>query len=158
MLKPIKLILLVSLFSLVFASQITIQKYNNVVIAYSDKYKHTIVLPNKQSRSTEFSMKDSNFKEIVEEDLPVELHSFNTLAVNDNKNVVNIKSVISNDPILVAVIDTGLDLSNTDLKPYIYENTKETLNGIDDDNNGYVDDNNGYNFFDDKHSHQFYSN
>ena len=50
-------------------------------------------------------------------------------------------------PIIVAVIDGGVDIYHEDLKDVIWTNTKEIPdNGIDDDNNGYIDDIHGWNF------------
>jgi cell wall-associated protease len=49
--------------------------------------------------------------------------------------------------VVVAVIDTQIDLQHEDLQGQIWTNTKEILNnGIDDDKNGYLDDLNGWNF------------
>lgn len=49
--------------------------------------------------------------------------------------------------IIVAVIDSGVDIFHEDLKDVIWINTKEIPdNGIDDDKNGYVDDVYGWNF------------
>jgi subtilisin family serine protease len=49
--------------------------------------------------------------------------------------------------IIVAVIDSGVDIKHPDLKDNIWVNKGEIPgNGIDDDNNGYVDDINGWNF------------
>lgn len=49
--------------------------------------------------------------------------------------------------IVVAVIDSGIDIHHEDLKGKIWTNTKEvTGNGLDDDNNGYVDDVHGWGF------------
>ena len=49
--------------------------------------------------------------------------------------------------IIVAVIDTQIDLKHDDLQEQIWINTKETPNnGIDDDHNGYIDDINGWSF------------
>ena len=49
--------------------------------------------------------------------------------------------------IIVAVIDTQIDLKHEDLQGQIWINDKEIPNnGIDDDHNGYVDDINGWNF------------
>src|SRR5215469_7239815 len=43
--------------------------------------------------------------------------------------------------VLVAVIDSGVDTLQEDLKSILWVNPKEIPgNGIDDDNNGYVDD------------------
>lgn len=50
---------------------------------------------------------------------------------------------------VIAVIDTGTDISHPDLKDNIWKNSGEVPNdGVDNDNNGYVDDVNGWNFFD----------
>lgn len=60
------------------------------------------------------------------------------------------KEIIKNNtgsPVIVAIIDTGLDVNHEDLKPVLWENAKEIVgNKKDDDNNGYVDDINGWNF------------
>ena len=49
--------------------------------------------------------------------------------------------------VVVAVIDSGVDLEHEDLKGKIWVNTKEIPNNlIDDDANGYVDDVHGWNF------------
>ncbi|HYC85798.1 MAG TPA: S8 family peptidase [Chryseosolibacter sp.] len=49
--------------------------------------------------------------------------------------------------ILVAVIDSGIDIEHEDLKDVIWVNEDEIPNnGVDDDKNGYVDDIHGWNF------------
>ncbi|MDO9138111.1 MAG: S8 family serine peptidase, partial [Lutibacter sp.] len=49
--------------------------------------------------------------------------------------------------VIVAVIDSGIDIEHEDLKDVLWTNTKEIPgNGIDDDNNGYVDDIYGWNY------------
>ena len=49
--------------------------------------------------------------------------------------------------VLVAVIDSGIDIDHEDLKGIIWQNKAEIAgNGIDDDKNGYIDDVNGWNF------------
>ena len=49
--------------------------------------------------------------------------------------------------VIVAVIDSGLDVDHEDLKGKIWINKKEIAgNKIDDDKNGFVDDINGWNF------------
>jgi len=49
--------------------------------------------------------------------------------------------------VIVAVIDSGIDIEHEDLKDVIWVNEDEIPgNGIDDDRNGYIDDVNGWNF------------
>ena len=49
--------------------------------------------------------------------------------------------------VIVAVIDSGIDIEHEDLKDVIWTNLKEIAgNGIDDDKNGFVDDIHGWNF------------
>ena len=57
--------------------------------------------------------------------------------------------------IIVAVIDSGIDIEHEDLDDVVWTNTKEIKgNGKDDDNNGYVDDIHGWNFLGDAYDEQ----
>ena len=50
-------------------------------------------------------------------------------------------------PVIVAVLDSGVDTAHEDLKNVLWHNPKEIPgNGIDDDKNGYIDDVYGWNF------------
>jgi len=54
---------------------------------------------------------------------------------------------LKSNPVIVAVIDSGVDTLHEDLKSILWRNPKEIAgNGIDDDKNGYVDDIYGWNF------------
>jgi hypothetical protein len=51
------------------------------------------------------------------------------------------------ETVIVAVIDSGIDTLQEDLKDVLWSNPKEKPgNGIDDDGNGYIDDHYGWNF------------
>lgn len=53
----------------------------------------------------------------------------------------------SSTPVIVAIIDSGVDYEHEDLASVMWVNEDEIPgNGIDDDNNGYVDDIHGWNF------------
>jgi subtilisin family serine protease len=57
--------------------------------------------------------------------------------------------------VIVAVIDSGIDIDHEDLNGVLWTNKKEKPNnGIDDDNNGYIDDIHGWNFLGDSSDEQ----
>jgi len=50
-------------------------------------------------------------------------------------------------PVIVAILDSGVDTTHEDLRQHLWRNTGEIPgNGIDDDGNGYIDDVFGWNF------------
>jgi subtilisin family serine protease len=61
----------------------------------------------------------------------------------------------SGQTVIVAVIDSGIDIEHEDLNDVVWTNEKEIAgNGIDDDKNGYVDDIHGWNFLGDAYDEQ----
>ncbi|RIV34939.1 peptidase S8 [Flagellimonas lutimaris] len=57
--------------------------------------------------------------------------------------------------VVVAVLDSGMDLEHEDLQGVLWTNTDEVPNnGKDDDGNGYLDDVHGYNFLGDSYNEQ----
>ena len=50
-------------------------------------------------------------------------------------------------PIVIAILDGGIDTNHLQIKPLLWNNTKEIPgNHLDDDKNGYIDDLHGWNF------------
>ena len=68
------------------------------------------------------------------------------------------KEIIGNKKgkkVIVAVVDSGIDLEHEDLDGVLWTNTGERPgNGKDDDGNGYVDDIHGYNFLGEAYNEQ----
>ena len=55
------------------------------------------------------------------------------------------------EKVIVAVLDSGVDIEHEDLKDIVWTNVDEIPNnGIDDDKNGYIDDIHGWNFIGNK--------
>lgn len=70
--------------------------------------------------------------------------SLNGISINKTYDFLKGKK---SKPVIVAVIDSGVDTTNEDLKNIIWTNPKEIAgNGIDEDGNGYIDDVHGWNF------------
>jgi cell wall-associated protease len=71
---------------------------------------------------------------------------YNGISINEAYAFVKSKNLKSN-PVIVAVIDSGIDTLHEDLQPILWTNQKEIPgNGKDDDGNGYIDDVHGWNF------------
>lgn len=67
--------------------------------------------------------------------------------VSTEKAYQELLSGRTSQKIIVAVIDSGIDIEHEDLRDVVWVNEDEIPdNGIDDDNNGYVDDVYGWNF------------
>lgn len=57
--------------------------------------------------------------------------------------------------LIVAILDSGIDLDHEDFEDVLWVNTNEIPNnGIDDDHNGYIDDIHGYNFLGEAYQEQ----
>ncbi len=71
----------------------------------------------------------------------------NVRGVSTEKAYQTILKGRTSKPVIVAVIDSGVDIEHEDLKDNLWINSKEIANnGIDDDKNGYIDDIYGWNF------------
>ena len=74
--------------------------------------------------------------------------TFNGISLNKTYDLLKSKKAT---PVIVAVIDSGIDTTHEDLKGILWTNTGEIPgNGKDDDGNGYVDDVHGWNFLGNK--------
>ncbi|HTM97237.1 MAG TPA: S8 family serine peptidase, partial [Pedobacter sp.] len=77
----------------------------------------------------------------------LDLKTDTTFGISTEKAYKELLKGKKSTPVLVAVLDGGVDLNHEDLKRVIWTNKKEVAgNGIDDDKNGYKDDLHGWNF------------
>lgn len=89
------------------------------------------------SPSSEY--KDSNITAVEGVDLNAEEA---WAAINNASETIS----KNDDSVVVAVVDTGIDYTNDEIKNVIWKNLDETENGSDSDGNGYTDDTIGWNF------------
>ena len=83
----------------------------------------------------------------------LDLKSDLTFGISTEKAYKELLKGKKSTPVIVAVLDGGVDLNHEDLKRIIWSNKKEIAgNGIDDDKNGYIDDIHGWNFLGGKDS------
>lgn len=93
-----------------------------------------------------------SFSQTSQQDYPAK-NWFNQDVKEENANGVSTNEAYqylkgkSSATVLVAIIDSGIDIDHEDLKDVIWTNPGEIAgNNIDDDGNGYVDDIHGWNF------------
>ncbi|GAA0713611.1 S8 family peptidase [Aquimarina litoralis] len=94
------------------------------------------------SEIAETDLKGWHLKDLTDDSIPgISLHkAYNELLQNKKS-----------EEVIVAVIDTEMDIQHEDLKNKIWKNKDEIPNNdIDDDQNGYVDDIQGWNFITNK--------
>lgn len=77
----------------------------------------------------------------------LDLKTDTTFGISTEKAYAELLKGKKATPVVVAVIDGGVDIEHEDLKAVIWTNLKEKAgNGKDDDKNGFVDDVHGWNF------------
>ncbi len=103
-------------------------------------------IPLKLAPLTEAQKKDWGHLDLVADTIP---------GMSVNRAYTDIIKNKKGHQVIVAVLDSGMDLDHEDLKDVLWTNTKEIPNNnIDDDNNGYVDDIHGYNFLGESYNEQ----
>ena len=102
--------------------------------------------PLKENELTEMEKKTWGHLDLVSDTIP---------GMSVNKAYTEIIKRQKGVPVIVAIIDSGIDIDHEDLDGVIWKNQDEVPNnGKDDDNNGYVDDVNGWNFLGDTYDEQ----
>lgn len=97
--------------------------------------------PLKTTSLTEVQLKGWGGADLVSDTIP---------GMSVNKTYTEIIKNKKGNKVIVAVIDSGVDIDHEDLKSVIWTNKGEIPNnGKDDDKNGYIDDVHGWNFLGD---------
>lgn len=86
----------------------------------------------------ETDVKDADIKAVED----IDLNAQGAWDEIDNSQNASVKT----KEVVVAVVDTGIDYTNDELKDVIWQNEDETSDGTDSDNNCYKDDIRGWNF------------
>jgi subtilisin family serine protease len=77
----------------------------------------------------------------------LDLNADSTFGISTEKAYTELLKGKKSVPVVVAVLDGGVDIDHEDLKARLWVNKKEKAgNGKDDDKNGYIDDVHGWNF------------
>lgn len=98
-------------------------------------------LPLKEAALSETQLKEWNSLDLLSDTIP---------GMSVNKAYSEIIRKRKGENVIVAVVDSGVDIEHEDLKNIIWVNKNEIPdNGIDDDKNGYIDDVHGWNFLGD---------
>jgi len=98
-------------------------------------------IPLKVTPLTDIQLKNWGQYDLVTDTIP---------GMSINKAYNQIIKNKSGNLVIVAVVDSGVDITHEDLKSVVWINKGEVANnGKDDDNNGYIDDVNGWNFLGD---------
>ncbi|AXG68882.1 thermophilic serine proteinase [Kordia sp. SMS9] len=100
--------------------------------------------PLKERTLTKEELKSWSHKDLVTDTIP---------GMSIDKAYAEILKGRKGKKVLVAVLDSGIDIDHEDLNDVIWTNPKEKPNnGKDDDKNGYIDDIHGWNFLGDSYN------
>ncbi|WP_420571179.1 S8 family peptidase [Kordia sp.] len=100
--------------------------------------------PLKERSLTEEELKTWGHKDLITDTIP---------GMSIDKAYAEIIKGKKGKKVIVAVLDSGIDIDHEDLDDVIWTNSKEIPNnGKDDDNNGYIDDIHGWNFLGDSYN------
>ena len=100
--------------------------------------------PLKERALTKDELKTWSHKDLINDTIP---------GMSVNKAYAEIIKGKKGKKVIVAVLDSGIDIDHEDLDDVIWTNTDEIPNnGKDDDNNGFVDDIHGWNFLGDSYN------
>jgi len=131
--------------SIFAASLLVVAACNTTAPILSTPIENIDATPLKERALTKEEMKSWGHKDLVMDTIPgMSVDKAYAEILNDRKK---------GKKVIVAVLDSGIDIDHEDLDDVIWTNPKEIPNnGKDDDKNGYVDDIHGWNFLGDSYN------
>lgn len=131
-------------------------KYKEIIVKYyNNKEINIIKVPEnvdfdvflntyKLKKGVEFAEPNFTYKAAI---IPSDTNYSNQWYLSKIKAPQAWDTVRESPDIIIAIIDSGVQIEHPDLKDNIWKNKKEIAgNGIDDDKNGFIDDVNGWDF------------
>lgn len=115
-----------------------IASQNSEVTDYYKEGKQWALENDGTFENPETDVEDANIKAVED----IDLNAQGAWDEIDNAQNASVKT----KEVVVAVVDTGIDYTNDELKNVIWQNEDEASDGTDSDNNGYRDDIRGWNF------------
>lgn len=130
--------------SIFAASLLVLAACNTTAPILSTPIENIDATPLKERALTKEEMKSWGHKDLVTDTIP---------GMSVDKAYAEILKGREGKKVIVAVLDSGIDIDHEDLDGVIWTNAKEIANnGKDDDKNGYVDDIHGWNFLGDSYN------
>ncbi|WP_298417838.1 S8 family peptidase [uncultured Kordia sp.] len=129
--------------SFIIASALAIASCGSTAPILSTPIDNIDTTPLKETPLTEIELRTWGHKDLITDTIP---------GMSVDKAYAEIIKGKKGKKVIVAVLDSGIDIDHEDLDDVIWTNSKEIPNnGKDDDKNGYVDDIHGWNFLGDSY-------
>ncbi len=126
------------------ASLLVLAACNTTAPILSTPIANIDATPLKERALTKDEMKSWSHKDLVTDTIP---------GMSVDKAYAEIIKGRKGKKVIVAVLDSGIDIDHEDLNDVIWTNSKEVPNnGKDDDKNGFIDDVHGWNFLGDSYN------
>ncbi|WP_405209204.1 S8 family serine peptidase [Aquimarina sp. LLG6339-5] len=129
-----------------------------VILLFSNCVKNTsehlffdtvIVTKDRKNKLLESTVRKWQHKDIIKDTIP---------GISLDKAYKNLLHDKIGKNVIIALLDSRIDINHEDLQSQIWHNTLEIPNNnIDDDNNGYIDDTQGWNFLGNKEGYNMVS-
>lgn len=127
-----------TMFSFILGSSLILSCGSSTPIIVSTPIENIDTQPRKTTQLTEGEKQNWAHYDLVKDTIP---------GMSIDKAYAEIIKDYKGENVIVAVLDSGVDIEHEDLSPVIWINKDEVAgNNKDDDKNGYVDDIHGWNF------------